>query len=229
MRTDNRLAAARFGKFGRSVVQGAAAELVAFPKPHDAIVGFCQPRPVGQHGLEYGLKLARGAADDAQHLRSRSLLLQRFAQLIEQPGVLDGNDGLSRKVFHQLNLLVGEWADLLAVYDDSADQLIVLEHRHSDRGSRTAELDRRSLDCLCRVVGGVGHLLRLQDATDKRARIRQKWPKLLLEFDQRRRRTVVGRKVECLAVEMEQRAELSPANPRCVLQHGLENGLQLAG
>ena len=50
-----------------------------------------------------------------QHLRGRRLLLQRFAQivgalaqLIEQPGVLDGDDGLIGEILHQLNLLVGE-------------------------------------------------------------------------------------------------------------------------
>ena len=32
----------------------------------------------------------------------------RFAQLVEQPRVLDGDDGLSGEVLHQLDLLVGE-------------------------------------------------------------------------------------------------------------------------
>ena len=50
-----------------------------------------------------------------QHLRGRGLLLQRLgqivgalAQLVEQPRVLDGDDGLGSEVFHQLDLLVGE-------------------------------------------------------------------------------------------------------------------------
>ena len=43
------------------------------------------------------------------------LLLQRFAQLVEQPGVLDGDDRLAGEVLHQLDLLVGERANLLAV------------------------------------------------------------------------------------------------------------------
>ena len=36
------------------------------------------------------------------------------AQLVEQPRVLDSDDGLSGEVLHQLNLLVGEGADFLA-------------------------------------------------------------------------------------------------------------------
>ena len=45
------------------------------------------------------------------------------SQFIEQPRVLDGDDGLGGEVLHQLDLLVGERSNLLAVDDDSADQL----------------------------------------------------------------------------------------------------------
>ena len=62
--------------------------------------------------------------DDLQHLRGRRLLLQRFgeivgalAQLVEQPRVLDGDDGLGGKVRDQLDLLVGERPHLLTVDD----------------------------------------------------------------------------------------------------------------
>ena len=81
-----------------------------------------------------------------QYLRGRGLLLQRLAQiigalakLVEQAGVLNRDNRLSGEVLDQLDLLVGEWADLLAVDKDCADQLIVLKHRHADEGSRTAE------------------------------------------------------------------------------------------
>ena len=66
---------------------------------------------------------------------------QISAQLVEQPRVLDGDDGLGGEVLHQLDLLVGERAHLLAVDDDRADQLVVLEHRHGEKGARAAELD----------------------------------------------------------------------------------------
>ena len=72
----------------------------------------------------------------------RGLLLQRFgeivgalAQLVEQPRVLDGDDGLRGEVLHQLDLLVGERPHLLAIDDDGADQLVVLEHRHGEQRS----------------------------------------------------------------------------------------------
>ena len=45
----------------------------------------------------------------------RLLLQQTPLQFIEQPRVLDGDDGLGGEVLHQLDLLVGERADFLAV------------------------------------------------------------------------------------------------------------------
>ena len=59
--------------------------------------------------------------DDLEYFRGRGLLLQRLgqivgalAQFVEQPRVLDGDDGLRGEVLHQLDLFVGERANLLA-------------------------------------------------------------------------------------------------------------------
>jgi hypothetical protein len=71
-------------------------------------------------------------ADDLEHVGGGGLLLQRLAQLVEQPSVLDGDDGLACKVREQIDLLVAERADLLAIDGDSADQLVLLEHRDDD-------------------------------------------------------------------------------------------------
>ena len=49
-------------------------------------------------------------------------LIGALAQLIEQPRVLDGDDGLRGEVRDQLDLLVGERPHLLAVDGDRADQ-----------------------------------------------------------------------------------------------------------
>ena len=61
-----------------------------------------------------GCKLAGRTADDLQHFRGCRLLLQRFAQLVQQPGVLNGDDRLLGEVLNQLDLLVGERPNLLA-------------------------------------------------------------------------------------------------------------------
>ena len=86
--------------------------------------------------VEHRLQIEGRAADDLEHVGGRGLLLQRFADRcslaqFEQPRVLDGDDGLGGEVLNQLDLLVGERADLLAVDGDRADELIVLEHRHA--------------------------------------------------------------------------------------------------
>jgi hypothetical protein len=101
-----------------------------------------------QHGLKHRLKLAWRPADHLENLRRRGLLLQglgkiigALAQLVEQARVLDGDDGLIGEAREQLDLLVGEWADLLAVHN-GPDQLIFLEHWH-----RQARPSAGSLHC----------------------------------------------------------------------------------
>ena len=61
--------------------------------------------------------LERREADHLEHVGGRGLLLQRFAEfgcasLVEQPRVLDGDHRLVGEGRHQLDLLVGERADL---------------------------------------------------------------------------------------------------------------------
>ena len=72
------------------------------------------------------------AADHFQHVGGGGLLLQGFAQLAEQPRVLDRDHGLCGEVLHQLDLLVGEGPHLLPVDGDEADKFVVLEHRYHD-------------------------------------------------------------------------------------------------
>src|SRR6516164_2235750 len=45
------------------------------------------------------------AADDLEHVGGGGLLLQRFAQLVEQPRILDRDDGLCCKVAHRSTCL----------------------------------------------------------------------------------------------------------------------------
>src|SRR3974377_835904 len=46
-----------------------------------------------------------------------------LAQLIEQPRILDGDDGLCGEVLHQLDLLISEGQYLLTINRDSPNQL----------------------------------------------------------------------------------------------------------
>ena len=118
-----------------SRMSATSQERVALLASDRCHVGFAQPRRRFDQRVEHGLQIERRAADDLEHVGGGGLLLQRFAQFVEQPRVLDGDDGLRGEVRDQLDLLVGERAHLLAVNDDGADQLVVLEHRHASSGS----------------------------------------------------------------------------------------------
>src|SRR5262249_43459224 len=102
-------------------------------------------------GVQNRLHRIRRGADHAQDLSSRRLLLKTFAQLSrsipqlgQQPRVLDRDNRLAREVRNERDLLVGEWAGVMAMYGDDADELVLLEHRTSYYGANTGELNRRN-------------------------------------------------------------------------------------
>ena len=98
----------------------------------------------------------------------------------------DSRSSLSRRVFsmamtawlgeilHQLDLLVGERPDLLAVDDDGADQLVLLEHRHAEHGCarRRARPHRHWITLRDRLSVGIS-------ATCSHLRDRQRRPQRL--------------------------------------------------
>ena len=59
-----------------------------------AISGLAQPRGRLHQRVEHRLQIEGRAADDLEHVGGGGLLLQQLAQLVEQAGVLDGDDGL---------------------------------------------------------------------------------------------------------------------------------------
>ena len=89
-----------------------------------------QVQSAADDGVEGRLRVGRRVTDDLENFRRRRLLLQRFAQviraltqLIEQPRILDGDNGLRGEVLDQLDLLLVERPHLLAIDRDRADQL----------------------------------------------------------------------------------------------------------
>ena len=63
-------------------------------------------------------------------------------QLLEQPGVLDGDDGLGGKILNQIDLLVREKTNDLAVNHKRTDEIAILQHRDNQSGSHPSEIDR---------------------------------------------------------------------------------------
>ena len=114
------------------------------------------------------------------------------------------------------------------------DQLVVLEHRHSERvrsagrsaeatrpGSRRDSPDRRERrqcghGCACRDRLDQCRSCELGRSTGLRCAL----------FDERRRRVMHGDRSKRIAVAQPDRAELGLAEPRRVLQHRLEHRLQ---
>src|SRR6516225_9876367 len=116
---------------------------------HEPEFGLTNFHSVSQHCLKDRLQLAGRRTNDSQDLRGRRLLLQRLteiaralAQLVEQPRVLDGNDSLRGEIADKFDLLSGERTDLLAVNDNCADKLLLLDRWHSERGSGAGKLGK---------------------------------------------------------------------------------------
>src|SRR6516164_1982471 len=127
-----RLAKTNISILRRYVVERDVTKCFSIVQAQRAELGVAEPCCVRQHSIENRLQLAGRACDDAQHIRGRSLLLKRLAQLVEQAGVLDGDDGLGSKILQQFDLFVGKRPDFLPVDENNADHHIVLDHWHAN-------------------------------------------------------------------------------------------------
>ena len=74
-----------------------------------------------EHRLEFKCR----AADDLEHVGGGGLLLQRFTQLVEQPRILDGDDGLIGEGLNELQLFVGKGTGFRSENDDRTDRLSI--------------------------------------------------------------------------------------------------------
>src|SRR5262245_7293187 len=184
--------------------------------------------------VEHGLEVEGGAADHLEHVGGGGLLLKRFAQLIEQAGVLDGDDGLARKIGDQLDLIIGDGPHFLAVDDNRADELVLLEHRDGEKSPATSEFGDGNewaialdVSLLRRNVGNVYYLLFPRHAAKGRFWVRMNnWlaPSL---FGVGERHAVQRDSSEYLSFAERQSAELGSADVHRAFQHGPKHGLQL--
>ena len=81
---------------------------VALAESQHHVIDPANPRRALDDGIEHRLHVRRRAADDAEHLGRRRLMLQRLAQFrvallqfLEQPHVLDGDHRLGGEGFEQ--------------------------------------------------------------------------------------------------------------------------------
>src|SRR5262249_2874059 len=75
-------------------------------------LGVTEAQGTGGDAVEHWLKISRGPRDDAQNLAGRRLPIESLLRLVQQPDILDGDDGLVGECLEQGDLLVPERSDL---------------------------------------------------------------------------------------------------------------------
>src|SRR5215831_4531621 len=187
--------------------------------------------------VKHRLQIESRAADDLEDVGGGGLLLQRFPQLVEQPGILDGNDGLVGETLDQLDLLVGERSNLLPKNVDNTNQLALFEHRDREHCSKAAQFngfdDRSkpfSVGLRCPDVRDLDDLLRAGDLPERRAWMwSERFAPARARLAVARRRIMRGNHAEGVRFAEIQRAELGVTGAHGIFQHGLEHWVQLAG
>src|SRR5262245_3719251 len=115
-------------------------------------------------GIKHGLKIELGSADRAEHLADRSLIFQRFRKfprarlyLLEQPRVLNGDDGLVSKGHDQLDLLVRKRPYSVSCDRDHTNWISITQQGNSEDGPKTEHLLHLPIRVF-RIRQNVGHM-----------------------------------------------------------------------
>ena len=136
---------AAHGAGKRAVVSG---HLQACPVQVEnfCVVGSAEARGALDHRVQHRLDIRRRGADYPQDLGRRGLLLQGLGevgvpslQLGEQPRVLDGDHGLVGEGGDEVDLLVGERADLRPAHEEQSDQIVLPQHGDGQHGAVAAD------------------------------------------------------------------------------------------
>src|SRR5262249_39609395 len=109
-------------------------EVVSFAlrSTYDDRVRLAKARRRFNKSIEHGLEVEGRAANDFEHVGGGGLLLQGFAQLVEQPRVLDGDDRLGGKGFDERDLLVVERGRIAVHGANHADHRAVADQWRRD-------------------------------------------------------------------------------------------------
>jgi len=141
VRVERTLGEQRLQVFGRGPGRTDIAKHVAIEQPYINVGRFETTRGCLGDNVECSFGLRRRTGNGAQDVGTRGLIFKRLAQLIEQPRVLDCDDGLGSEIRYQLDLLVREEANFLTKDNDGSNEVIVLKHRHSEARSNATKLD----------------------------------------------------------------------------------------
>src|SRR5438105_5173590 len=92
-----------------------------------------------QYRIEHWREVTGRRIDDLKYLGGRSLLLQGFARLVDEPRILHRDDRLRCEVLQQRDLLVRERPRFLAIYGEHAEQFAILAQWRENRAADTAQ------------------------------------------------------------------------------------------
>src|ERR1700730_11478240 len=196
---------------------------------------FAYAHRIRQHGIEHGIQITGRGADELEHVGGGGLLLQGFAQFVEQARVLDGNDSLTGKARNQRDLLLGKRSNLLVKNADCPEQLIVPDHRHDEQSPDAANFDASDrqwvvieIGLIVTIVDDVNNLRSLDDSGD---RVVRTWlmRALLEELGEGGRVVEIRDESHHSMLEPPQRPKMRAADAGSILQHRSEHRLQLAG
>lgn len=154
-----------------------------------------------------------------------------LAQFIEQPGILDGDDGLCGKVLNYCNLFVSKRTHFLAKNGNASDQIVFFEHRNSKQSASASKVRETPTRLLWRRrdVGNMNNLLRCSDPAKRMFRAGMQDRFALSKLQVGWWRAMRSDQSEPAIVTDCQRTELGFANLRCVLQDRIEYRSQVAG
>ena len=158
-----------------------------------------------------------------------------MTKLVEQSRILDGDDRLSGEVLHQLDLLVGEGANFLAVDGERANQFVLLQHGDSQKCPHATKFDGCNGGWVASVgvallrcgIGDVNDPLGSQHATRHSFRIGTIERRISSRFREGWRRVVRGDKGQGVAVPAIDIPKRGVADTDRVLQHGGEHALKI--
>src|SRR5262245_30323606 len=144
-------------------------QIVALTESQLHVINSANARSTFDDSIQERLHVRRRAADDAQHLGRRRLMLQGLPQfcvalldLFEQSHVLDRDHGLVSEGLKKFDLFFSKWSNFLAADGDHSDRNTLSQQWRAECGSHSGNwLSRFIVRELCQLCCNVMYVYRL--------------------------------------------------------------------